>query len=120
MLTGSQTTTTHATGIMHPEKNASVGIVAKGIHIREEKLPALLMENYVAGVGSKTTLKLYVDPKILTRETSPRIRNATFKTSLMRTPVQKNRMILPIHSLSTALVKSNHSLCSKSLFMTLQ
>ena len=66
--------------MMHPEKNASVGIVARGIHIREEKLPALLMENYVAGVGSKTTLKLYVDPKIPTRETSPRIRNVTFKT----------------------------------------
>ena len=80
LLTGSQTTTTHATGMMHPEKNASVGIVARGIHIREEKLPALLMENYVAGVGSKTTLKLYVDPKIPTRETSPRIRNVTFKT----------------------------------------
>ena len=53
---------------------------AMDIHIREEKLPALLMENYVAGVGSKTTLKLYVDPKIPIRETSPRIRNVTFKT----------------------------------------
>ena len=68
MLTGSQTTAPHATGIVHPGKNASVGIVARGIHIREEKLPALLMENYVMGVGSKTTLKLYVDPNIPTRE----------------------------------------------------
>ena len=70
---------------MHPEKNASVGIVARGIHIQEENLPALLMENYVVGVGSKTTLKLYVDPKIPSRETSPRIRNVAFKTLLMKT-----------------------------------
>ena len=74
-MSGSQTTAPHATGIIHPEKSASVGIVARGIHIREEKLSALLMENYVVGVGSKTTLKLYLDPKIPTRETSPRIRN---------------------------------------------
>ena len=74
-MSGSQTTAPHATGIMHAEKSASVGIVARGIHIREEKLSALLMENYVVGVGSKTTLKLYLDPKIPTRETSPRIRN---------------------------------------------
>ena len=63
-----------------PGKNASVGIVARGIHIREEKLPAVLMENYVMGVGSKTTLKLYVVPNIPTRETNPRIRNVAFKT----------------------------------------
>ena len=57
-----------------------VGVVARDIHILEEKLPALLMENYVVGVGSKTTLKLYEDPKIPTRETSPRIKNVALKT----------------------------------------
>ena len=66
---------------MHPAEVASVGIVARGTHIREEKRPALLMENLAVGVENKTTLKLYADPKILTREMSPTIENGTFKPS---------------------------------------
>ena len=80
MLTGSQVVQSNATGILHPAKVASVGTVAKGIHIREEKRPALRMENLAVGVANKTILKLYVDPKILTRETTPKTENGTFKT----------------------------------------
>ena len=35
MMTGSQTTGIHATGIMHPVEVASVGTVGRGTHIRE-------------------------------------------------------------------------------------
>ena len=80
MMTGSQTTGIHATGIMHSAEVASVGTVGTGTHIREEKLPALLMENLAVGVENKTTLRLYADPKILTREMSSTIENGTFKT----------------------------------------
>ena len=45
MLTREQTAEFYETGIMYREKIASVGTVAKGIHIREENLPILLMEN---------------------------------------------------------------------------
>jgi hypothetical protein len=38
------------------------------------------MENLAVGVENKTTLKLYADPKILTREMSSTIENGTFKT----------------------------------------
>ena len=105
---------------MHPEKIASVGTVARGIHIREEKLSVLLIEKFVVGVENRTTLKLYVDPKTPTRELFPTIEGMMFKTWLMDTPVQKNQMLLLIHSLSIALVESEPSLCSKSSFMTLQ
>lgn len=41
-LKGGQTTAIHATGIMHLEEIASVGSVARGIHIRKERFPAPL------------------------------------------------------------------------------
>ena len=68
----------------------------------------LLMENLAVGVENKTTLKLYADPKILTREIS-----STVKTWSMNTPVRTNRMILLIRFLSIALTKRNRSPCSK-------
>ena len=80
MLTGSQLIQSKATGIIHPAKVASVGTVAKGIHIREEKRPALRKESLAVGVANKTILKLYADPKILTREMIPKLENGTFKT----------------------------------------
>ena len=79
MLTGSQVIQSHATGILHPVKVTRVGTVAKGIHIRKEKRPALRMENLAVGVANKTILKLYADPKILTREMTPKLENGTFK-----------------------------------------
>ena len=81
MLTGSQVVQSHATGIVHPAKIASVGTVAKGIHIREEKHPALRMENLAVRVANKTISKLYADPKILiNKRNDPKARNGTFKT----------------------------------------
>ena len=63
-----------------PREKCKCRNCGKGYPHPEEKLPALLMENDVVRVGSKTTLKLYVDAKIPTRENSPRIRNVAFKT----------------------------------------
>ena len=80
MLTGSQLIQSKATRIIHPAKVASFGTVAKGIHIREEKRPALRKESLAVGVANKTILKLYADPKILTREMIPKLENGTFKT----------------------------------------
>ena len=69
MSTGSQTTGVHETGTTHPAKVTNVGTVAKGTHIREEKRPALLMENLVVDVANRITLRLCADPRIPKRKT---------------------------------------------------
>ena len=105
MLTGSQVVQNHTTGILHPAKVASVRTVAKGIHIREEKRPALRMENLAVGAANKTILKLYADQKILPREMTPKLENGTFKTLGITNPAPKYPTILLIHSLLVPLGK---------------
>ena len=56
-MTGSQKAGIHATGKMHLGEVASGRTVVRGIHIRDKKIPALLMENLAMDVENKTSMQ---------------------------------------------------------------
>ena len=61
LLTRTQTAEFYETGIMYPENmcvsELCVGTVSKGIHIREEYLPVLLMEDIFLRCGKQNRLE---------------------------------------------------------------